>query len=356
MTAAVAGQHRVSLLYIGAKAEPAQQPDAWVPDSSSWLLRLASDAPGFRPTGGSSIATSPVVLAATTATARSLGWPGRTQALPELLGRVATDKALRPGIVDPAQDAAGLSGLLALSGAAGADAAGAHLRVGALRAFAANSSGRRADMLQKFTASAVGLTPLSEEDVIAYNAGRPAIEVAALYPTPAAPALDYPLAVMPGVDPAKAVAAEAFRGELAGDAYRNDLARAGLRAPDGSTGDGFPAPSGAPGTVTPPARPADPATTIAQILGSWAAITLPGRQLAVFDVSGSMKDKVATAGGLTRAQITQRVAAQGLALLDDRWSVGNWTFSTGMNGKLPWKENVPITPLTTERRSSLLEW
>jgi Ca-activated chloride channel family protein len=60
-----------------------------------------------------------------------------------------------------------------------------------------------------------------------------------------------------------------------------------------------------------------------------------------------MKEKVPTAGGLTRAQVTQQTARQGLALLDGRWSVGNWTFSTNMAGKRPWVENLPILSCAT---------
>jgi hypothetical protein len=60
-----------------------------------------------------------------------------------------------------------------------------------------------------------------------------------------------------------------------------------------------------------------------------------------------MNAKVPTAGGLTRAQVTQAVARQGLALLDGRWSVGNWTFSTNMVGKRPWIENLPIVSVAT---------
>jgi hypothetical protein len=58
---------------------------------------------------------------------------------------------------------------------------------------------------------------------------------------------------------------------------------------------------------------------------------------------------VPTAGGLTRAEVTQGVAQQRLALLDDRWSVGNWTFSTNMVGKQPWIENLPISSCATHR-------
>jgi Ca-activated chloride channel homolog len=350
MAAIVAGSHGVNLLGVGARPASGDTTDVWVADSSTWLLRLAAEASGFTPANGASIAESPVVMAVPSAAARTL-----PPALPDLLKKVATDKNMRPGIVNPARDAAGLAGLLALGGAAGDNAA---LKVGVMRAFATNSSNIRADMLQKFPKSAeddgagIGLAPLSEEDVIAYNAGKPAVELTALYPAPTPPALDYPYAVMPGVDPDKSAAAALFFRSLSGDAYVKDLAAAGLRASDGVAGAGFPAPAGAPATVPPPARPKDPrgtASVIAQLLGSWSAITQPGRQLAVFDVSGSMKDKVPTAGGLTRAQVTQKVATDGLALLDDRWSVGNWVFSTEMNGKLPWRENVPISSLATSR-------
>jgi hypothetical protein len=71
--------------------------------------------------------------------------------------------------------------------------------------------------------------------------------------------------------------------------------------------------------------------------------------LAVFDISGSMLKKVPTAPGLNRAQVTQGAAAQGLGLFNDKWSVGVWLFSTELNGKRPWKEIVPISPLTTSR-------
>jgi hypothetical protein len=91
------------------------------------------------------------------------------------------------------------------------------------------------------------------------------------------------------------------------------------------------------------------ASALSQALGGWAAITLPGRVLAVFDVSGSMLDKVPTAGNLNRAQVTQRAAAGGLQLFDDKWAVGVWLFSTEMDGNKPYKEIVPIKPLSAAR-------
>ena len=73
----------------------------------------------------------------------------------------------------------------------------------------------------------------------------------------------------------------------------------------------------------------------------------------MFDISGSMLKKVPTAGGATRARVTQGAAQQGLSLFDDKWAVGVWLFSTELVGKQAWKEIVPISPLTTARQELL---
>lgn len=73
--------------------------------------------------------------------------------------------------------------------------------------------------------------------------------------------------------------------------------------------------------------------------------------LAVIDVSGSMKEKVAAANGATRLQVTVAAATQGLQLFDDSWSIGLWTFSTNLNGSQDYREVVPIKPLSSNRNS-----
>jgi hypothetical protein len=363
MAAAVAQRHKATLLGLGSAPASMPMPDVWIADSSTWLLRLSSEASGFVPADGGSVAQSPVVLAMPEPAAQTLGWPKKTPAWKDLVAPIATSEALRPGIADPTRDAAGLAGVLALGAAAGNDAAGAKKKVGVLRALAVNNSSLREDLLQKFPQSAqdaggaVSAAPLSEEDVVTYNAGQPPVKLAALYPEPAPAALDYPFAVMPEVEPAQARAAAGLHEALRGADYLDALGAAGLRASDGRTGAGFVLPANGPAVVPPVGakaaggKAAGSAYSVAinQVLGSWAAITLPGRELAVFDVSGSMLTKVPSAGGLTRAEVTQRAAAAGLALLDDKWAVGNWTFSTNMVGKRPWKENVPITPLSSGR-------
>jgi hypothetical protein len=136
------------------------------------------------------------------------------------------------------------------------------------------------------------------------------------------------------------------------------LATVGLRGSDATVGSGFARPIGAPIPSAPAVASNDGGTAAAggldasvinQALGGWAAITLPGQVLAVFDISGSMLQPVPTAGGATRAQVTQAAASQGLALFDDEWAVGVWLFSTELVGKRPWREVVPISPLTSAR-------
>jgi len=78
-------------------------------------------------------------------------------------------------------------------------------------------------------------------------------------------------------------------------------------------------------------------------------VTLPARMLAIIDVSGSMLQKVPTAGNATRAQVTIEAARRGLALFDDSWAVGLWTFSTELVGKRDYREVVPIGPLSNQR-------
>ncbi|MEV6598326.1 VWA domain-containing protein [Actinoplanes sp. NPDC051346] len=366
MASAIASKHGVTLTGLGAASKTAL-PDVWIADSNTWLMRLRSEASGFSPTDGKSVATSPVVVAMPKKIAEGIGWPTRKLGWNDLLKKMTTGNSLRTGIVEPTRDAAGLAGLLALGSAAGGGLEGKARQVGALRALAAGSSSLREDLLQKFPrsddpadlAGSIGAAPLSEEDVVAYNADNPTVPLAALYLDPQPPSLDYPYLVMPEADLTKSAAATGLREALQQTSFKNELAKVGLRAPDGTWGAGFAAPTGAP-EATPGATAPTTGTqgagaagldagSINRALGSWAAITLPGRVLAVFDVSGSMKTKVPTAGNIDRAAVTRAAALQGLTLFDDKWEVGTWVFSTNMDGDKPYKEIVPITPLTSGR-------
>jgi von Willebrand factor type A domain-containing protein len=364
MAAAVATEHKVLLVGVGAAPSSVKVPDAWIPDSSTWLLRLKSEAPGFQPTDNKPVAQSPVVVAMPKPIAESVGWPDKKLGWNDLLKAMTTSTTLRTGIVNPARDAAGLAGLLALGAAGGTDT---KAKVSALQVLAGSTSAVREDLLAKFPhstdandiATSLSAAPLSEEDVVSYNAEKPPIPLVALYLNPGPPPLDYPFSVMPEVDPQKAEVAAMLHTQLQSATFKNELATTGLRSPDGSAGAGFSAPLGAPAASPSISSSAASnggtaaagldAATLSQALGSWNAITQPGRVLAVFDVSGSMLKPVPTAGGLSRARVTQLAARNGLAMFNDKWSVGTWIFSTDMKGTQPWLPIEPIQPLSTAR-------
>ncbi|WP_442791568.1 substrate-binding domain-containing protein [Micromonospora sp. NBC_01813] len=369
VAAVLAGQHGVALAGVGQASGTAVAPDVWVPDSSTWLLRLSSLAPGFSPDNNESVARSPVVVAMPEPVATTLGWPSQQLTWTDLLQQITTGINLRTGIVEPTRDAAGLSGLLALGAAASEAGENAQqATTAALRTLATGRSALREDLLARFprsadpasVASSLSAAALSEEDVIEYNATEPPIALAALYLEPAPMSLDYPYAVLPGADPAKAAAADGFFELLDEAAFRNQLGDRGLRAPDGTWGAGFSAPQGAPspaGTAQATNEPEsggsaagglDP-VVIDRALATWTSVTLPARMLAVIDVSGSMLEPVPSADNATRAEVTREAARRGLGLFDDSWALGLWTFSTELDGEQDWRELVPISPLSSQR-------
>jgi Ca-activated chloride channel family protein len=96
-----------------------------------------------------------------------------------------------------------------------------------------------------------------------------------VYVEPAPVALDYPYTVLPSASRDEAAAAQAMLVTLAGDSYRDSLARQGLRAADGSTGAGFADLKGAPVKASPAGPAPDPAT-VDKLLVNWNTLTAPG--------------------------------------------------------------------------------
>ncbi len=363
VAAVLAGAAGGQLTGVGQPNGKAQIPDAWVPDSSLWLARLAGlskQSGGAPPT---SIASSPVVFATPQPIAKQLGWPDKQVTWKDVLAQVAGGGQVKTGIVSPARDAAGLSGLLTLAAVAQAGTNADSVTVAALRSLAQNQSTIRADLMGKFPksgdaasiASGLGAAPLTEQAVLSYNASQPPVPLAALYLQPAATPMDYPYVPIPNpltTTPVKTQLVTDLLAQLKTPGFRNDLAAQNLRAPDGSFGTGFSAGPGAPATLAKPATTADAvaaAAAIDKVINTWQAVTQSGRMLAVIDVSGSMLEKVPTAGGKTREEVTVDAAGRGLALFDDSWSLGLWTFSTNLNGALDYKELVPIGPLAVQR-------
>ncbi len=361
VASAIAAAHQAAVTGLSQPNGDVEVPDVWVPDSSIWLSRLAGGSTPVKLTG-ESVASSPVVLAVPEPVAKSLAGGSSGQLTwSALLGKL-TSGSLRTGIVDPDVDAAGLSALLAVSGAsqsgaktASEQATAQAATVGAIRALSSGSSLVRADLLGRFpratdaTSLARGLSvaPLPEQAVLAYNSARPPVGLVGLYVDPAPAALDYPYTPI-GLTGVKAEAASKFQARLGGPAWTSTLASVDLRAADGTYGAGMPT---TPNMPVGPLKPSDPppAAAVDQALSVWSAVTVPGRMLAVIDVSGSMAARVPSAGNATREQVTVSAAKGGLGLFDDAWKIGLWTFSTKLNGSKPYRQLVPIGRLAGNR-------
>jgi Ca-activated chloride channel homolog len=355
VAATVAGQRGATLTGLGQPDGRLAVPDAWVPDSTTWLDRVRTVSPDLVPQNTTSIAQSPIVLGMPQPVAASLGWPKTPITWATLLQQMTTGSGLKTGIVEPGRDASGLAGLLALRSVAAAYGPRAQeATVAALRALAAGRSALRDDLVAHFPkatdratlASSLAAAPLPEQTVLAYNANKPSVPLAAVYLDPAPTPLDYPYVVLPGAQPEAATAARDLLSMLSPLGFRDMLARAWLRSPDNSAG--FTPGPGAPSGPPTPAPAADPGL-VQQTLSTWTALTQPGRLLAVIDVSGSMLEPVPAAPGFNREQVTVRAAQSGLQLFDDTWAVGLWIFSTDLDGHTAYKELVPIGPLSSQR-------
>jgi hypothetical protein len=331
-------------------------PDVWIPDSSTWLVRVRAAGADLVPPQATSIARSPVVLAMPEPVAATLGWPNSPITWSTLLQRMTSGTPLKVGIVEPNRDAVGLAGLVALgNAAASAGATAEQATVAAMRALVAGRSGAYTDLLARFPrvaepaalASSLAAAPMSEQALIAFNQTGPPVKLAGFYVEPAPPALDYPYAVMPGITGDRSSLADDLRAALTGETYIDRLAAAGLRDNTGAgSGRAFPIMPGAPASV--PAGQLD-GVTVAKALTTWTSVTRPARMLAVLDISGSMALPVPSAGGATRGQVSVAAAQQGMALFDDSWAVGLWTFSTGLDGTNDYRQLVPIGKMSLQR-------
>ncbi|MEU4822559.1 substrate-binding domain-containing protein [Actinomadura sp. NPDC023710] len=351
----------------------ARRPDVWIPDSSLWTKLVggsgrapAAGAPG-RPAG---IASSPIVLAAPRGLAtqlRNLGAPERP-AWRDLLAAAGTasgaerDPAAGPvtGVIpprlfrlqvpDPARSATGMGSLILAGAVLGGAPGGEASFTGVVRTI---REGVAVSVAAAFTAFATSASPdqgeadrypvamAPEQAVFAYNARRPAEPAVAVYPEEGTVYLDYPVAVL-AEDRAKASAARMLETALADRATRDDLRRLGFRAPGGAAPASFSPRTGL-DPRPPRALPETPAADVRRTMQSWAQLSLSIRMLSIIDVSGSMDEGVAP--GVTRLQSTVRTAQGGLALLPDDSELGQWIFSTDLQGGRDWRELVSVGPL-----------
>ncbi|TDC89046.1 substrate-binding domain-containing protein [Actinomadura sp. 7K507] len=344
----------------------AEKPDVWIPDSSLWTKlvegsRRAGAAGDLTGLGG--MASTPIVLAMPSGLAtrlRDLGAPAQPS-WKELLAAAGTaanaeqgpsapaDGAIPPRLFrlrvpDPDGTATGMGTLLLADALLSGDPQGQAGFTGVVRTI---REGVAVSVKAGFAAFGqepgerypVALAP--EQAVFGHNARRPRQSAVAVYPAEGTIYLDHPVTVLSG-DPAKLDAGRLLRKELASGATRGDVHRLGFRTPDGAAPAAFSGRTGL-SRSAPKAVPPVPAAEVGRTMQQWAQLSLSIRMLSIIDISGSMDRKIAP--GATRLQSTIRTAQNGLSLLPDDSELGQWVFSTELEGERDWRELVSVGPL-----------
>jgi hypothetical protein len=338
-----------------ALSDGSPRPQVWVPDSTLALRRARQLGAADVPETGSSVASSPVVLAVAEDVAKGIGWPDRAPTWPEVLGAPGAV----PGMPDPARDAVGVAALLGLkeSVKAAADPAGAYVAL--LRRFSANTLGTESDLIARLPGSsdgggtaAVTAFPASENSLLRHNVGDRSSPLVAVYST-AVPTLDYPFAELSGITPQQRPIVDALREAVLGDPGAEAIAKTGLRAAGGlalreHTDDPRVVPAGIRAANLPPAAAVD------ELLNQWAGINLSARVQVLLDVSGSMNAQV-PGTGLNRMQLTVQATAKALHLFKPATQLRMLAFSTRLDGDKDYREILPMAPVAQHLASGALD-
>jgi hypothetical protein len=327
-------------------------PDAWVPESTFWLRRARSLGAFQAPETGTSVASSPVVLALTEPAAAQLGWPGRQIPWSALLAPTA--HAVPVGIPDPATDPVGVSALMAIRAIAGSGPAD----VAALRRVSPYAVARAADLYQRLpeagtTRNTLNAFITSEQALARYNTRSEAVTpLVASYPDRGLPTLDFPYVVLPGAAGAARTGATRFLAALVAAAAQPAFGAQGFRAPDGRVLPGVLADAGA-RDQTVPAVPLPDDNALLELLNTWTGVHLSAQILGLVDISGSMADPL-PGGTATKLSATIRAAQEGVGLLLDTTQVGLWVFSTQLDGNRDYRMIRPYTSLAGAGRAGLI--
>jgi hypothetical protein len=333
-------------------SDGSQPPDVWIPNSTIWLQRAQARGAWRVPVTGTSIASSPVVMAVTEDAATRLGWPQKPLTWADVLG-----SDLKLGIPDPGREPVGVSLLFGARDMTKAAPDPAAALTTTLRRLSPNTASTVGDLFDRLPGSGSDATPLdgfplSENGVLRNNA-RDRTPLAAVYANPAVPSLDYPYVVLPDTAGAKREAAEKFLTVLMQQDTADALSDAGFRTPDGDmlrkrgTAD-----LTSVAKITPAEIPQ--ASAVDDLLNVWAGVNLSGRVQVLLDVSGSMAEPV-PGTSTNRMGITVQAASLGIGLMKPSTKLGVWLFSTNLDGDKDYKELLPVLPISEQAANGGLE-
>jgi hypothetical protein len=336
-------------LVVSDGSEP---PDVWIPESTIWLQRAQSRGAWSVPVTGTSIASSPVVLALTEDAATQLGWPGKQPTWGEVLG-----SALDIGMPDPGREPVGVSLLFGVRELLKAEADPGTAITTELRSLSANTVTAVNDLFSRLPGALSEEEPLdgfpvSENSVLRNNAGN-GDKLVAAYADPPVPSLDYPYVVLPDARGKTRDAAEKFLTVLMAQSTADAFSDAGFRTPDGEMLRKRGTSSLTSSAQVTPAEPPQ-ATAVDELLNTWSGVNLSGRVQVLLDVSGSMNEPVGNTG-LNRMQVTVQAAELGIGLMKPSTKLGLWLFSTNLEGDKDYRELLPMRTITEMVQSGGLE-
>jgi Bacterial extracellular solute-binding protein/von Willebrand factor type A domain len=346
---------RDSAAMADALANPPAEPlpDAWVPESTFWLRRARSRGAFQAPESGTSIASTPVVLALTEPEAAQLGWPARQVPWSALLG--PSGRTVPVGIPDPASDPVGVSALVAIRGMVRTAAED----VAALRRVSPYAVTRASDLYQRLpeaggTRNTLNAFITSEQALVRYNTrAEPVTPLVASYPRRALPTLDFPYVVLPNATGAARTGATRFLASLLSAAAQPAFGAQGFRGVDGRVLPGVLPDAGARDQTIPPV-PLPDENALLDLLNVWTGVHLSAQLLGVIDVSGSMADPL-PGGTETKLSATIKAAQQGAGLLLDSTQVSLWVFATQLDGDRDYRVIRPYTSLADGGRGALVD-
>ena len=324
-----------------------ERPDVWIPESTIWLQRAQDKGAWNVPVSGTSIASSPVVIALTEDAAGRLGWPQESPQWSQILGPDAGNFTI--GMPDPSREPVGVSTLFGIHQLLGAGPDPGRAITAELRKLSPNTVAQESDLFDRLPGAGSAKEPIegfptSELAMLRHNAKDTGVPLVAVYSQPAVPALDYPFVVLPETPPDKRQAAERFLKALIDQQAAEALADAGFRTPDGEMLRDRSGDRRTTGTKMTPAE-LPTATEVGQLLNEWAGINLSARIQVLLDVSGSMNEAV-PGTGRTRMDVTLQAAELGIGLMKPTTKLGVWLFSTNLDGQnKDYKELFPVAPV-----------
>jgi Ca-activated chloride channel family protein len=352
-------------------------PDMWLPTSSTSveLLRARPTSSAVLPEASTSIASSPLVLAAPTEAMAALPVPaGGTLQFADYLNLTREPAGwaklghpnwgpVRFSSPDPHGSDTGVSLIEAVATTSAgvplnqttANTFGNQNAMAGVLAFVPALARTTSDPTQLFEAAramasaasivkSFGLMVATEQQVFRYNQTGGGVPLTAAYPFGGTYALDFPLVSLNGtwVDSFGHAAAADFATWTRTVQAREIIADNGLRGPDGAAGTLNLANSGLSQQRLAPQPAAAAGVNTAR--GLWNLFSRPTSVLAVCDTSGSMGE-VVPGTGATRLELVRRAMGGALQAFQEQDHVGLWEFSTDL-GAHDYREVVPLGALS----------